>query len=217
MIDRKTTVARPRRKPVQSRSWQTSLAIQDAFVQLLVEGEYDQITIRDIVMVAGVALGSFYEYFTSKEELARTCVHFRSKRILKTLEKCRAEAAGQPMAQSVERAVLTLLDMVMDDHARWGQHFLLERLHSPLPQYRADYARFTLRWKLLLEASSDWPIGQDAHGPALTLSMMVYGALAHTALSGEKSFDKGDVRQQLRLAATSYLAALRSSPVLDRR
>lgn len=65
MTERKTTLAKPRRKPVQSRSWQTSLAIQDAFVQLLVEGEYDQITIRDIVMVAGVALGSFYEYFTS--------------------------------------------------------------------------------------------------------------------------------------------------------
>jgi len=43
MIERKTVLAKPRRKPVQSRSWQTSLAIQDAFVQLLVEGEYDQL------------------------------------------------------------------------------------------------------------------------------------------------------------------------------
>lgn len=209
MTDRKTTVAKPRRKPVQSRSWQTSLAIQDAFVQLLVEDDYERVTIRDIVMVAGVALGSFYEYFTSKEELARTCVHFRSKRILNTLEKCRAEAAGHRVVQGVESAVLTLMDMVMDDHARWGQHFLLERLHSPLGQYRADYARFTLQWKLLMQACSDWPIGQDAHRAALTISMLVYGALSHIALSDGGSLDKEAAREELRLAATSYLAVLR--------
>ncbi len=208
MTDRKTTVAKPRRKPVQSRSWQTSVAIQDAFVQLLVEDDYERITIRDIVMVAGVALGSFYEYFTSKEELARTCVHFRSKRILNTLENCRAEAAGHPVTESVEKAVLTLLDMVLDDHARWGQHFLLERLHSSLARYRADYARFRLQWKLLLEACSDWPIDQDADRPALTLAMLVYGALSHTALSVEGSLDRRAVREQLRLSATSYIAAL---------
>ncbi|RFP08379.1 TetR/AcrR family transcriptional regulator [Duganella sp. BJB488] len=207
MTERKTALAKPRRKPVQSRSWQTSLAIQDAFVQLLVEDEYDRITIRDIVMVAGVALGSFYEYFTSKEELARTCVHFRSKRILKKLEQSRAEAAGLPLVQGIERAVLTLVDMVMDDHARWGQHFLLERRHSALKQYRADYGRFTSQWKLLLEASEDWPIGRDAARPALTLSMLVYGALAHTAMSEDAKLDRGDVCEQLRLAAISYLAA----------
>lgn len=209
MTERKTTVAKPRRKPVQSRSWQTSLAIQDSFVQLLVEGEYDRITIRDIVMVAGVALGSFYEYFTSKEELARTCVHFWSKRILKALEQSRADATGLSLVQSVEGAVDALMDMVMDDHARWGQHFLLERLHSPLAQYRTEYARFTFQWKSLMEASSDWPVGRDAQPPALTLSILVYGALAHTALSDEESFDKKDVREQLRLAVTSYLTAWR--------
>ena len=207
MTERKTAVAKPRRKPVQSRSWQTSLAIQDAFVQLLVEGEYDRVTIRDIVMVAGVALGSFYEYFTSKDELARTCVHFRSKRILKTLAQSRAEVAGRPLAQGIQTTVLTLVDMVMRDHARWGQHFLLERRHSALAQYRADYERFTSQWQALLEASEDWPGGRDAARPALTLSMLVYGALAHTAMSEDTKVDREDVYEQLQLAAMSYLAA----------
>jgi len=192
---------------VQLRSWQTSQAIQDAFVQLLVEGEYDRVTIRDIVMVAGVALGSFYEYFTSKEELARTCVHFRSKQILKTLAQSRAEVAGRPLAQGVQTTVLTLVDMVMRDHARWGQHFLLERRHSALVHYRADYERFTSQWQALLEASGDWPGGRDAARPALTLSMLVYGALAHTAMSEDARVDRDDVYEQLQLAATSYLAA----------
>ena len=207
MTERTTAAAKPRRKPVQSRSWQTSLAIQDALVQLLVESEYDQITIRDIVMVAGVALGSFYGYFTSKEELARTCVHFRSKRILKTLEKSRAEVAGRSLAQGIETTVLTLVDMVMRDHARWGQHFLLERRHSALAHYRADYERFTSQWQALLEASEDWPAGRDAARPALTLSMLVYEALAHTAMSQDAKVDRDDVYEQLRLAAMSYLIA----------
>lgn len=206
MTERKTAVAKPRRKPVQSRSWQTSLAIQDAFVQLLVESEYDRVTIRDIVMVAGVALGSFYEYFTSKDELARTCVHFRSKRILKTLAQSRSEVAGRPLAQGIQTTVLTLVDMVMRDRARWGQHFLLERRHSALAQYRADYERFTSQWQALLEASEDWPDGHDAARPALTLSMLVYGTLAHTAMSEDAKVDRNDVYEQLQLAAMSYLA-----------
>lgn len=52
----------PRRRPQQSRARHTSGALQEAFVRLLVERNYDAITIREIVDLAGTGLGSFYEY-----------------------------------------------------------------------------------------------------------------------------------------------------------
>jgi AcrR family transcriptional regulator len=213
VAERATNIPKPRRKPVQSRSWQTSLAIQEAFVQLLGERHYDKVTIRDIVLVAGVALGSFYEYFTSKEELARTCVHFRSKRILKTLELCKAEVAGRPLAQGIDMALLALSSMIMREPAQWGQHFLLERRHSELLQYRADYEKFTIQWRALLEAAEDWPAGRDASLPALTLSTLVYGVLAHTAMTADSRTDFFKMREELRLATMSYLIAWLDSPL----
>ena len=71
-----------RRRPRQSRAQHTSQALQDAFVRLLVERGYAAITIREIVMVAGTGLGSFYEYFASKEDLARVSLHLRTKALL---------------------------------------------------------------------------------------------------------------------------------------
>lgn len=207
MTERTPPAAKRRRKPVQARSWQTSLAIQEAFVRLLVESEYEKIKIRDIVMVAGVGLGTFYEYFTSKEELARTCVHLRSKQFLQTLERCRAEVAGQPLAQGIAAVVEAMVHMIEQAPAQWGQHFLLERRHTALAQYRADYERFTAQWQALLAAAGDWPAGRDAAAPALMVFTQVYGVLAHTALAADAHTDFAAVRAQLRLATLGYLAA----------
>ena len=75
-----------RRKPQQSRAKQTSWALQEAFVQLLTKRDYEAITIRNIVDLAGTGLGSFYEYFANKDDLAKVSVHLRTKRLLKTLK-----------------------------------------------------------------------------------------------------------------------------------
>src|SRR5450830_996395 len=58
-----------RRKPVQQRSRITQGAILDAFVRLLVEKGYVRLTIRDIALVAGVGIGTLYEYFPGKNPL----------------------------------------------------------------------------------------------------------------------------------------------------
>ena len=43
--------------------------IVTAAIELLEDGEYDEIQIRDVAHQAGVALGTLYRYFTSKEHL----------------------------------------------------------------------------------------------------------------------------------------------------
>eukprot|EP01032_Pedospumella_encystans_P032668 gene32668-biopygen26940 len=51
---------KPRRRPLQARSWATSLAVQEAFVRVLLERGYDGVTIREVAAVAGVGIGTFY-------------------------------------------------------------------------------------------------------------------------------------------------------------
>lgn len=60
-----------RRQPVQQRGAATVSAILDACARLLNDYDYDDITTARIVDVAGVPIGSFYQYFPDK----RSVVH----------------------------------------------------------------------------------------------------------------------------------------------
>ena len=60
-----------RRQPVQQRGAATVTAILDACSTLLNEQDYDEITTARIVELAGVPIGSFYQYFPDK----RSVVH----------------------------------------------------------------------------------------------------------------------------------------------
>jgi AcrR family transcriptional regulator len=69
-----------RRQPVQQRGAATVTAILDACASLLNEYDYDDITTARIVDVAGVPIGSFYQYFPDK----RSVVHALALRGMET-------------------------------------------------------------------------------------------------------------------------------------
>ena len=52
--------------PAQRKRWDQ---IVRAALELLEDGEYDQIQVRDVAKRADVALGTLYRYFASKEHL----------------------------------------------------------------------------------------------------------------------------------------------------
>ncbi len=60
---------RPRKMPTQSRSKSTYKAILDAAARILVNEGYDSVTTNYIAEVAGVSIGSLYEYFASKDAI----------------------------------------------------------------------------------------------------------------------------------------------------
>ncbi|MGP0057903.1 MAG: TetR/AcrR family transcriptional regulator [Beijerinckiaceae bacterium] len=191
---------------MQSRSWQTSLAIQDAFVRLLDESSYDKVTIRDIVMVAGVGLGTFYEYFDSKEDLARVCVHLRTKRIVQALIRCRKAVAGRSLAESVAAAIESQAMICAQAPRDWRQHFLLERLKTDLDSYRTAYEVCVLEWRRLIAAAADWPAGLAPDEPARLVFTLVYGGISHEALRGAGQLpDFAAASRRLQRAAMAIL------------
>ena len=93
----------------------------------MVERGYAGITIREIVLVAGTGLGSFYEYFASKEDLARVCLHLRSKALLMALRDAAEGHAGRPMREVVDAAIESQIEAHREHPLEWGAHYLLER------------------------------------------------------------------------------------------
>ncbi len=51
------------------RSQKSYSAIRDAFVELVLKERYDEIAVGDIIKLSGVARSTFYQHFTSKEDI----------------------------------------------------------------------------------------------------------------------------------------------------
>src|SRR3979490_2978925 len=66
-----------RRRPVQSRAYASSQALQEAFVRVLIEDGFEKTTVREVTAVAGVGIGTVYDYFGNMDELAALGFHCR--------------------------------------------------------------------------------------------------------------------------------------------
>ncbi len=197
---------------MQSRSWQTSLAIQDAFVRLLDESSYEKVTIRDIVLVAGVGLGTFYEYFDDKEDLARVCVHLRTKKIVRALIRCREAIAGKSLAENVGRAIESLAAIHARAPREWRQYYLLERQKTGLDLYRTAYELCVLEMRRLIAGAADWPDSRAPDEPARLVFTLVYGSFAHEAMRAGHAPDFVSAGRNVQRAAMAILEGAVSPP-----
>src|SRR5258708_29766339 len=59
-----------RRRPVQSRAYASSQALQEAFVRVLIEDGFEKTTVREVTAVARGGIGAFYDYFGDMDALA---------------------------------------------------------------------------------------------------------------------------------------------------
>jgi len=203
--DSRKSASTARRRPRQSRALQTSHALQEAFVRLLEERDYGAITIREIALVAGTGLGSFYEYFASKEDLARVCLHMRSKALLAILRDAAQADAGASMASMAG----TIVDAMVEAHrahpAQWGSHYLLERHLSGAEAYRRMYERFVDAWAAALAAADDAPPPPRLRELARVGHTVLYGMFAHAFIGAVGRPDLQALAPQSRLALHGVL------------
>jgi AcrR family transcriptional regulator len=76
-----------RRRPRQSRAWDTTNAIVDAAEYLLVEVGYARASTNAIARRAGVSVGSLYQYFADKEAVFRAVVARHGQEIKPEIEQ----------------------------------------------------------------------------------------------------------------------------------
>ncbi|MDP2361579.1 MAG: TetR/AcrR family transcriptional regulator [bacterium] len=118
-------------------------AILKAAVQVFADQGFAEAKVARIARVAGVATGSVYNYFDSKEDLLHSIFRDMWTRILEDL----AELAGQtevPSDQRLERMVDTVFDRFSDD-ANLARVFVNEQsfwMHRWEGELEQLYGRF---------------------------------------------------------------------------
>ncbi len=95
----------PRKEASQERSRATVDALVEATARILVREGFDKASTNRIAEVAGVSVGSLYQYFPSKEALVAAVIDRHRQDILHVVRGELAKAATQPIEQGVRTLV----------------------------------------------------------------------------------------------------------------
>lgn len=123
----KNSEVQVRRKPRQSRAKLTQEALQESFVRLLHERSAAEITIREITDLAGVGLGTFYEYFAKKEDLLALTIHLQVKQHAEHLKSYAQQQLELSTVVEINRYIATIiqfqLQQIQAQQWLWAQTF----------------------------------------------------------------------------------------------
>jgi len=102
----------PRKSASQERSRLTVDALLEATARVLIKDGYDSASTNKIAAVAGVSIGSLYQYFPSKEALVAAVIDRHMQEMMQVVRDALVKVATRP----VEVAARELVSVMIDAH-----------------------------------------------------------------------------------------------------
>lgn len=169
-----------RREPKQRRARQTVDAVLDAAVRVLKREGFKALTTNRIAEVAGVSIGSLYQYFPDKGAIFEALHQRHINEIDRTVERALVEHAASPLGVLVRALVETMID------AHAADPELYELLMTEVPHRAGGTREFAVRLHgvFLLAISSRAPRRkkrEDLDKVVFVVTHMVE-ALSHAAV-----------------------------------
>lgn len=138
---------KPRKSPTQRRSVDTVETILEAAVRILRRDGYAGLTTRRVAAVAGVSVGSLYQYFPNRQAIVADLVRRRITAFIAAIE-----AADIPATADLRAAVVAMMTAFLAEKRRslWlsaalqgamgevqGRQIIAERLRAAAPAFAA--------------------------------------------------------------------------------
>jgi AcrR family transcriptional regulator len=101
---------KPRKHASQERSRATVDALIEATARILVREGFDKASTNRIAEVAGVGVGSLYQYYPGKEALVAAVIDRHNREIMQVVRGAAAEVASQPVEKAVHRLVAVAIE-----------------------------------------------------------------------------------------------------------
>jgi AcrR family transcriptional regulator len=175
----------PRKSALQKRSRLTVNSLIEATARVLVKEGYDKASTNRIAEVAGVSVGSLYQYFPSKEALVAALIDRHNQQVMHAVQGELADAVNLPMEQAVRKLVAVAVKAHRIDpklHRVLAEQIpRVGRLEKVETFNRQNYALFAA----YLERHRD-EIGAVDLGLAAFVCVTSIEALTHTAVLHHK-------------------------------
>jgi AcrR family transcriptional regulator len=100
----------PRKSASQERSRSTVDALLEATARVLIREGYDKASTNRIAEVAGVSIGSLYQYFPSKEALVAAVIDRHTQEVSEVTRNALVKAAARPIEVAAREFVSVAID-----------------------------------------------------------------------------------------------------------
>jgi AcrR family transcriptional regulator len=100
----------PRKSASQERSRLTVEALLEATARVLMKDGYDRASTNKIAAIAGVSIGSLYQYFPSKEALVAAVIDRHMHEMMQAVRDAFAKVARRPIEVAARELVSVMLD-----------------------------------------------------------------------------------------------------------
>ncbi|MGY4428446.1 AcrR family transcriptional regulator [Bradyrhizobium sp. F1.13.1] len=101
---------KPRKNASQERSRVTVDALVEATARILAKEGFEKASTNRIAEVAGVSVGSLYQYFPGKEALVAAVIDRHNEEIMQVVRAALTEVAEMPIEKAVRRLVTVALE-----------------------------------------------------------------------------------------------------------
>jgi AcrR family transcriptional regulator len=168
--------AKPLKRPSQARAKFTVQAIYDAFVRIWQRDGYSSITTRAVALETGIAVGTLYDYFPSKEALLSGYVRHSMEVLLHAIAQQAIEPVGLSWQQRIHQLV-RLTCGVQAPELPWfhPDMLLLEARIAEPKHHRRVHEELSKAWLQVFAACDDLP-QRPADDTVKALHLAVWGA-----------------------------------------
>lgn len=172
---------KPLKRPTQSRAKVTVQAIFDTYVRIWQRDGWEKITTRAIALEAGVAVGTLYDYFPSKQALHSGYVRHCIEVLLQAVD----QQAVQPTELSWQQRLSRLVRLMCgaDGQLSWfhPEMLELEPLVAEQKHQRRAYDELLSAWRRVFDAASDLP-DKPSDATLEALHLAVWGGRRYAML-----------------------------------
>ena len=104
------TPTKPRKNATQERSRATVDALVEATARILVREGFEKTSTNRIAEIAGVSVGSLYQYFPGKEALVAAVIDRHNEEIMGIVRAALIEVVDMPIEKAVRRLVTVAIE-----------------------------------------------------------------------------------------------------------
>lgn len=144
----------PRKKPLQRRSQQTVAAILEATGKILVDEGYEKLNTNRVAEVAGVSIGSLYQYFPNKQSLVLALAESHLGQEIERLAGMTVELQELPLKEAAQKSIRMLFEAFTVD-VELHRALVTDVVHLGEPLVHALHAKAELALRVALERRRD--------------------------------------------------------------
>jgi AcrR family transcriptional regulator len=151
--------AKPLKRPSQARAIFTVEAIYQAFVRIWQRNGWAGLTTREVALEAGVAVGTLYDYFPSKEALLSGYIRHQLDALLQHMDESVVQANDLDWPTRIKRLIYMTCNPV-DDRQPLFNHAvsLIEHQIAEPKHHRRVFEELSRKWGEALAACNDLPV-----------------------------------------------------------